>query len=142
MKLFTVGYGGRRPQEFIELLTACGIKTIVDVRLRPDRASLGSYSRAGSDDKGIARLLSSAGIGYVSFVELGNVFIDCPDWPERYKRLWERAGEILAERFLAAVPSLPQPFCLLCAEKETGSCHRRFLAAFLADRGFTVEHIR
>ena len=69
--IWTVGYGGRKPSEFLDLLVSAKIELVADVRLTP-RGSMGSYTRANSSDKGIQRLLSSAGIGYEWFPELGN----------------------------------------------------------------------
>ena len=135
---FTIGYGGRNPADFTALLTAAGVRTLVDVRLRPDRASMGSYAKAREPDKGIAGLLAKAGIGYVSLPELGNLFLEYDDWPARYERFVELAGPVLFDR-LGAVPG---PVCLMCAEKRLCDCHRRHLAAHLErERGWTFTHI-
>jgi uncharacterized protein (DUF488 family) len=137
-KLFTAGYGGRTPAEFLGLLTRAGVRAVVDVRLRPDKASLGAFARAKSPDKGIEKLLAGAGIAYRSLPELGNVFLEYDDWQDRYPRYLERAGGLLLDR-LAGVP---EPFCLLCAEKRAADCHRRAVAEFLAARdGWAVEHL-
>jgi uncharacterized protein (DUF488 family) len=135
--VYTIGYGGRKPEELVDLLRSQGVATVVDVRLRPDRASMGAYVQAKSSDKGIERLLGSAGIGYVWLAELGNVFLGQEDWAERYARLIERAGDLLTER----LGDVKRPFCLLCAEKRMGDCHRRIIADHLTSRGWTVEHI-
>ncbi len=71
---------------------------------------------------------------------MGNPFIGCEDWKERYRRLAEKAGDLLVERLLAL--RAPGPFCLLCAEKDPADCHRQFLAAVLAGLGHEVEHLR
>ncbi len=64
MKFYTIGYVGRTPVELIDLLRQRGIKTIVDVRLRPDRASLGTFVKAKTSDKGIERVLAEGHVGY------------------------------------------------------------------------------
>jgi len=138
MKLYTIGYGGRDPKDFLEILSAKGIKTIVDVRLRPDRARLGTWVKAKTPDKGIERFLAGAGIGYISLIELGNLFMECDDWEARYKTLLDQAGDLLVDR----LAGIPQPFCLLCAEKRVAECHRRLIAEYLIEKkGAEVEHI-
>jgi hypothetical protein len=98
---------------------------------------MGTYVKAKTPDKGIQGLLAGAHIAYVSIVELGNVFIDCADWRERYGRLWEQAGDILAERLW----QIPTPFCLMCAERRATECHRQRIADYLMQRGYTIEHL-
>jgi uncharacterized protein (DUF488 family) len=138
MTVFTIGYGGRMPDEFVKLLRAAKVKTLVDVRLRPDKSAMGAYSRSKDDAKGIAGLLAKGGIGYLPVPELGNPFMEYDDWPERYPRYLEAAGPLLFDQ-LADVEG---PMCLMCAEKKVSECHRRFIAEYLAkSRGWRFKHI-
>lgn len=138
MKFYTIGYGGRVPEEFVGLLALHGIRAIADVRIRPDRASMGAYTRARTHDKGIERLLVGRGISYHPILELGNVFFDLEDWRAPYRELIRRSGDLLVARLL----EVPAPFCLLCAEKRAAECHRQMIAEHLvASRGWDVHHI-
>ena len=137
MKIYTIGYGGRKPQEFLDLLKERDIRAVVDVRLRPDRSSMGVYTKAKDPDKGIEALLAGAGITYYSFIELGNVFRDLDDWQQRYQQLMDQAGDLLIRRLL----EVAEPFCLMCAEKRANQCHRKLIGDYLAKDGHQVKHI-
>ena len=138
MKFFTIGYGGRKPQEFVDLLRQKGIRVIVDVRLRPHRAYRSYYAKAKSQNKGIQNLLAAGGIEYVSAPELGNVFMEYDDWREQYQQRLEKDGDLLTE----PLKSIPGPFCLMCAEKRITGCHRLEIADYLVRmKGFEVEHL-
>jgi uncharacterized protein (DUF488 family) len=138
MKLYTIGYGGRNPHDFVELLKENNITSIIDVRLRPDRAAMGIYARAKTDDKGIQGLLAQVNIEYRSFIELGNVFGELPDWRDRYQNLLNVAGFILCER----LNQLSSPFCLMCAERHASECHRKIIADYLVEKGYEVVHLQ
>ena len=137
MKIFTIGYGGRKQEEFIDLLKMHNIIILVDVRLRPDRASLGIYAKSKDPNKGIQGMLERAGIQYLSFVELGNVFVDQTDWVPAYQKLLDNAGELLCQRLY----QVDKTFCLMCCEKDASNCHRRLIADYLIHKGYEVEHL-
>jgi uncharacterized protein (DUF488 family) len=138
MKFYTIGYGGRAPADFTNLLVMHGIRSIADVRIHPERASMGTYVKARSVDKGIEKLLGDRGIAYHSILELGNLFRNREDWREPYRELLQHAGDLLVQR----LDDLPEPFCLMCAERRVAECHRLMIADFLvASRGWTVEHL-
>lgn len=136
--MYTIGYGGRSAQDLLTLLAGAGVRTVVDVRLRPDRSSMGLWVRAKTPDKGIEKVLGDGGIAYRSRPELGNVFRDYPDWRERYRRLLDAAGHLLIDGLEGA----EAPICLLCAEREPSDCHRTLIADHLARvKGVEIVHL-
>lgn len=138
MKVFTIGYGGRSRENFLSLVTEQKIQAIVDVRLRPDRASMGLWVKAKTPDKGIESWLNAAGIAYHSLPELGNIFLGRDDWHDDYRELLVKAGELLVPRLAA----IPEPYCLMCAEKRVAECHRRDIADYLArTRHVEIQHL-
>jgi uncharacterized protein (DUF488 family) len=119
------------------MLKSHEIRTIVDVRLRPDQSTFGVYSRSRSPEKGIERLLAERGIAYVSLIELGNLFLEREDWQERYRRLLDRSADLLLE----GLDGLAEPICLLCAERAPANCHRSLIAEALVRRGREVAQL-
>jgi hypothetical protein len=99
---------------------------------------MGAYVKARTPEKGIEKLLGDGGIAYRSILELGNLFRDLDDWQSSYRAFFQRAGDLLVGR----LEELPEPFCLLCAEKRVAECHRLVIANFLVEtRGWSVEHV-
>ena len=138
MTIYTIGYGGRNIHELVGLLKDADVRAVVDVRLRPDRSNMGMFTKAKTVDKGIERSLRDAGFDYYSFIELGNLFMELPDWRDPYEKLWERSGELLMPR----LEDVPTPYCLLCAEKRPSECHRSIIAAHVAHvTGANVVHL-
>src|SRR5208283_940063 len=112
--------------------------SVAAVPLQHDRSSMGAFSRARTPEKGIERLLATAGIAYHPILELGNLFLELDDWHSPYRQLLHKSGELLVAR----LDTLPAPFCLLCAEKHVADCHRLIIAEYLiATRGWDEEHI-
>jgi hypothetical protein len=88
-------------------------------------------------EQGIQPLLAAGNIAYVPAVEFGNVSMRHDNWRERYQRLMDRAGDALTE----SLRHITTPFCLMCAEERAVECHRQLIAAYLAQQGYTGEHI-
>ena len=59
MKLFTVGYEGRKPNDLFASLQRCGVDLLIDVRDVPISRKSGFSKNALADG------LASAGIGYL-----------------------------------------------------------------------------
>jgi len=137
MKIYTIGYGGRKTSEFVDLLKKANVTTVVDVRLTPERAFLAIYAKGKNPSKGIQGLLGRAGIQYVSVPELGNPFKDDKDWRPKYQLHLEKKGDLLCSKLY----ELKTSFCLLCAEKYASTCHRKVISDYLADKGYEVEHL-
>jgi len=141
-KLFTIGYGGRKPSEFPSLLKRHGIKTIIDVRLRPNRACMGSYVKAKTADKGIVALLSGAGIDYRHEPDLAPTDGILTTWMEskRSDTDWalyeDQFIPVLEERKIEKSIKLGDfnHACLLCSESKPEKCHRRLIAEYLRDK--------
>lgn len=125
--VFTIGYGGRSKEEFAGLLNARGIRTVVDVRFRPNRAYRGTWVKAKSPDKGIEQWLPEYGLEYCSMPELGNKFMDEEDWATPFQVRLQEQGDVLTKR----LREVDGPVVLMCAEKRACECHRQYVADYL-----------
>ncbi|MDD2717551.1 MAG: DUF488 domain-containing protein [Candidatus Wallbacteria bacterium] len=136
MKFYSIGYGGRSPDELLATLTENGVKSVADVRIAP-YAAIRDFSYSSNPEKGISALLKSRGIDYIHLEEMGNLLRHDPDWQRKYSLLWDRCGDLLTGRLF----SLQPPFCLLCAERKIKECHRLIIADYLVKLGHEAVHI-
>ena len=132
MKLWSIGYEGRTPEEFLDVLRKAEVTLVCDVRRNP-------ISRKRGFSKGsLGRALGEAGLRYEHLPELGIA-------SERRKNLTPAAKEkLFAEYARVDLPKLAKPLAkiaawvkegervaLLCFERDPADCHRSRITAAL-----------
>jgi len=108
-EIFTIGYGGKKPEDFFKELETFQPCLVVDVRRDPNHAFLGVYTRTG---------LTSRLPHYESIPELGNKKKVLP--PEYVN---EEVGFAKLQLLMSKHPRI----VLLCAEKDENRCHRKWI---------------
>jgi uncharacterized protein (DUF488 family) len=106
----TIGYGGKKPEDFFTELESMEPDVVVDVRENPYRAYLGVYTKP--------QLEKRLGSRYTWIRELGNRTRSMPPTLVDEER-GLRALRELAETHRVLV--------LLCAEKDEAACHRSYI---------------
>jgi uncharacterized protein (DUF488 family) len=106
----TIGYGGKKPDDFFAELEALNPDLVVDVREKPHRAFLGVYT--------MPQLQKRLGSRYVWIRELGNKTRMMPP-----TLVDEEAGL----KKLQELASRHERIVLLCAEKLEENCHRGYV---------------
>lgn len=142
MTVFTVGYEGLEINDFMSLLFAHGIETVVDIRELP------LSRKPGFSKKALANVLNRSGLEYVHMVALGcprpvrDSYREDRDWKRytagfsKYLKTQKDAIDELAELVLASTCAL------LCYEADFNFCHRSMVAdAVNKHCGAAVEHI-
>ena len=140
-RIFSIGYGARTQEGFINTLKMSGIDTVVDVRSIPRS----KYVPHFNEDE-IFDALSSEGISYLSAGDrLGGRFTDYSVY-ESGRVSWPKVSQ--SEDFRNAISSL-ESLCedghivaVVCSEGDPLSCHRfGLLSRTLAEDGMDVRHI-
>jgi len=139
----TIGYEKASQTDVLAALAEAGIKTLIDVRDRPQSR------RAGFSKRQLQAGVEAAGMAYVHLQALGTP----PEGREanrarKWERFWaiveKKLGTAEAEFDLAQAAKLAEaaPACLLCYEADWRVCHRKRVAELLADRhGFEIRHL-
>jgi uncharacterized protein (DUF488 family) len=128
-KIYTLGTGLRSEEDFIEILLAFNIHSLIDVRSYP-KSKIPIFNRENFEP-----FLRREGIEY-HFLgkELGG---------------FRKGGYIayaLTEDFMKGIELLESiavlnPSVIICAERFPWKCHRRWIARELHRRGWEVDHI-
>lgn len=127
-RLYTIGYSGFLPEDFLAALRRASVGEVLDVRSVPYSMRFAAYNR-----ESLERALRGKGIGYLF---LGDLLGARPENPE--VRAQDGAVDFekmkLAPFFQNGCRKILQelekcPVCLLCAEKDPANCHRAILVA-------------
>lgn len=128
-KIFTIGFSGKSPDAFMDVLNAVCVRTVWDIRLWRASTHVPFYSGEN--------LAAALGTRYEYHPELAptaDILAGYKDgritWPD-YERLYR---ELLATRRLTAgfASADLDRICLLCTEKSALQCHRRLAAEYIA----------
>jgi uncharacterized protein (DUF488 family) len=142
--LWTIGHSTRPIDEFIKLLSAHGIESLVDVRTVPR-----SRHNPQFNTEALARSLASAGTSYRHAPNLGGLRKPKKDslnqgWRNASFRGY--ADYMQTSEFHRAVEKLKassanQNTAIMCAEAVPWRCHRSLIADALVSQGWEVRHI-
>jgi len=141
--VYTVGYGGRSIDGFLNHLLARGLQGVIDVRSRPCSRVFG-FAKSRLQD-----YLQRLGLSYVGEPGLGvpPAQRQGADAPAARQALLCAYGWRVAE---ARTPDLERvatavrerPVALLCVEADPAACHRSILAGIVAARtGLPIVHL-
>jgi uncharacterized protein (DUF488 family) len=133
---YSIGFTGKRAEEFFGLLRRAGIRRIVDVRLR-NTSALAGFTRRG-DLPFFLRELCGAEYRHEPLLSPSEALfrgikggtLAWPDYEKGFRRLMaERRVEARVDRALFDTPT-----ALLCAEPIAEHCHRRLVLEYLNER--------
>lgn len=127
--IYTIGSSRRTEQEFIEILRAYDMETLVDVRSFP-KSKLNHFSK-----ENLSKSLEDTGIEYIYLGrELGGfrqggyeLYTQTEDYDRGLTKLVEIASR--------------KKTVFMCAERFPWKCHRRYISRELHRRGWKVIHI-
>jgi uncharacterized protein (DUF488 family) len=143
MKLFTIGHSNHTPEKFIRLLQSNQIKSLVDVRSKP-------YSRwvPFANRENLEKLLAPLDIHYLYLGNLLGGLVPGLKSTKKANRLVAYDHIRHEDNFTGGIDRLIEEIkksrtCILCAEENPSSCHRRLLVgASMAARDVQILHIR
>jgi uncharacterized protein (DUF488 family) len=143
--IWTIGHSTRTIEEFLAMLTAHGIESLVDVRHFP-----GSRRYPHFGKQHLAESLSKAGIEYHHIPELGGrrrPKQDSPNTAWRNEAFRGYADYMQTEAFAGGIRRLvdlatQKRVAMMCAEAVWWRCHRGLIADYLKTQGYKVLHIQ
>ena len=130
-KIFTIGFSGKKPDDFLDILNAAKINCVWDIRLWRASAYVPFYS-----GKNLATVLGTHYEHHPEFAPTTEILAGYKNgiisWAD-YEKMYR---ELLAARRPAdgLAPADIYRICLLCTEKSALQCHRRLAAEYIAEQ--------
>jgi uncharacterized protein (DUF488 family) len=143
--LYTIGHSTRPWEEFLAVLQAHAIQTLVDIRAFPASRRFPQFGK----DK-LKEALEKHKISYRWMPALGGhrppSLDPSPNTALRSQAFRNYADYMLSPEFVQAARELvslaeASRTACLCAEKHYQQCHRRLVSDWLAASGYTVLHM-
>jgi len=142
--VLTIGHSTRTSDTFVEMLSAHGVKHLVDVRTIPRSRHNPQFNRDT-----LPEALRLAGIAYTYMEQLGGLRHARTDSPNTgwYNSSFRGFADYMqTPEFAAGLENLMQlaareQTVIMCAEAVPWRCHRSLIADALKVRGVRVEHI-
>jgi uncharacterized protein (DUF488 family) len=143
--LYTIGHSTRPLNEFIAVLQAHSIQTLVDIRSFPMSRRLPHFNR-----ESLQLTLPEAGMRYVWLKELGGrrkkIRDDSPNVALRNDSFRNYADYMLTDEFQCGIAELiklaeQSRTAYMCAERVYFHCHRMLVSDWLVAHGHEVLHI-
>ncbi len=137
-KIFTIGFSGKKPEIFLEVLDATCISCVWDIRLWRTSTYVPYYN-----GDNLASVLGNRYEYHPEFAPTSDILAGYKDkkitWAE-YEKMY---SELLQKRdplHNCDVSKLDR-ICLLCTEKSATQCHRRLAAEYIAGKTLNKEII-
>lgn len=130
-QIFTIGFSGKSPYAFIDVLNAVRIRVVWDVRLWRSSTYVPFYS-----GENLSNVIGARYEYHPEFAPTAEILAGYKDgritWPD-YERMYR---ELLACRHpgTGVAPDAIDRICLLCTEKSALQCHRRLAAEYIAEQ--------
>ena len=129
-KLLSVGHSNKNLEEFVELCRTAGVEAIADIRRFPRSRRYPHFAR-----QHLQRTLPEQRINYIW---LGN---ELGGFREGSYEAWMSSDEFIRGIEELERQAETRTIAFMCAEGDPSSCHRRFVARVLAERGHEVSHL-
>lgn len=127
-KIFTIGFSGKSPDAFLDVLNAVRVRAVWDIRLWRTSTYVPFYS-----GDSLAAALGPRYEYHPEFAPSTEILVGYKDghitWPD-YERMYR---ELLATRHptVELTRDAIDRICLLCTEKSALQCHRRLAAEYI-----------
>ena len=132
-RCYTIGYGNRSFDEFLEIILGNGITNLVDIRRYP-QSTFEDFNK-----ESLEKVLPKNGIRYVHCEGVGGMrdskyveYMNTDEFRSSFKKLQE---------FIVRVNESGERIVLMCAEKSPKGCHRHYLSNKLEENSVEVIHL-
>ncbi len=137
-KIFTIGFSGKSPDAFIDVLHAMRVGTVWDIRLWRTNIHVPFYS-----GESLAAALGPLYQYHPEFAPTAKILAGYKDGRITWADYEQMYRELLATRRPTdgITPDALDRICLLCTEKSVLQCHRRLAAEYIATQFQDIEII-